>query len=67
MLPWVFLLAIFSTSAQKKKDTKNASSADEISLDAFKMRNIGPAFLSGRIADIVFDPQDDNVWYVGVG
>ena len=36
-------------------------------LDAFEFRNIGPAFLSGRIADIALNPQNDNVWYVAVG
>ncbi len=30
-------------------------------------RNIGPAFMSGRISDIDWDPTDDSVWYVGVG
>ena len=30
-------------------------------------RNIGPAFMSGRVADIDWDPTDDSVWYVGVG
>lgn len=30
-------------------------------------RNIGPAFMSGRIADIDWDPSDDSVWYVAVG
>ena len=32
-----------------------------------KWRNIGPAFMSGRIADIDWDPTDDSVWYVAVG
>lgn len=32
-----------------------------------KWRNIGPAFMSGRIADIDWDPTDNSVWYVGVG
>jgi photosystem II stability/assembly factor-like uncharacterized protein len=31
------------------------------------MRSIGPAFMSGRIADIVIDPQDRSIWYVAVG
>ena len=31
------------------------------------MRNIGPAFLSGRVADIVFHPENENIWYVAVG
>ncbi len=32
-----------------------------------KFRSIGPAFMSGRIADIAIVPDDDNVWYIGVG
>ncbi|MAT89524.1 MAG: glycosyl hydrolase [Flavobacteriaceae bacterium] len=31
------------------------------------MRNIGPAFTSGRIADIAIHPENENVWYVAVG
>ena len=50
-------------NAKKKKVEKAA----EISLEAFKFRNIGPAFLSGRIADIAVHPDNDNVWYVAVG
>lgn len=32
-----------------------------------KFRNIGPAFMSGRIADIAIDPKQPNTWYVAVG
>jgi len=38
--------------------------------DNFKgieFRSIGPAFMSGRIADIAIHPTDDNIWYVAVG
>ncbi|WP_373019379.1 WD40/YVTN/BNR-like repeat-containing protein, partial [Muriicola sp.] len=35
--------------------------------DGLKLRNVGPAFLSGRIADIALHPEDPNVWYVAVG
>jgi len=31
------------------------------------MRNIGPALMSGRIADIAIHPQNRSHWYVGVG
>ncbi|MEM7203258.1 MAG: glycosyl hydrolase [Planctomycetota bacterium] len=31
------------------------------------LRSLGPAFMSGRIADIAIHPDDDNVWYVAVG
>lgn len=37
------------------------------SLKGLKFRNIGPAFASGRIADIAIHPEDDNCWYVAVG
>ncbi|MFN2329372.1 MAG: WD40/YVTN/BNR-like repeat-containing protein [Chromatocurvus sp.] len=32
-----------------------------------KWRNIGPAFMSGRIADVAWHPEDNSVWYVAVG
>ena len=35
--------------------------------DALELRNIGPAFTSGRIADIAIDPENDSIWYVAVG
>ena len=53
------------TAQRKKKNTKTTSK--EVSLDAFKFRNVGPAFLSGRISDIVTHPDNENVWYVAVG
>ena len=31
------------------------------------LRSIGPALLSGRIADIAVNPQDKSVWYVAAG
>ena len=39
----------------------------EIALEGFKFRSIGPAFMSGRIADIAIDSTNENVWYVAVG
>ncbi|MEO0884170.1 MAG: glycosyl hydrolase [Pseudomonadota bacterium] len=35
--------------------------------DAFSLRNIGPAFMSGRIADIAIVQDDPATWYVAVG
>ena len=61
----LFLMSSFNLEAQRKK--KKVEKAEEISLEAFKFRNIGPAFLSGRIADIAVHPDNDNVWYVAVG
>ncbi|MCK5220796.1 MAG: glycosyl hydrolase, partial [Candidatus Aminicenantes bacterium] len=49
----------------KKVDTK--SSPVEKALSGLKFRSIGPAFMSGRIADIAVDPKDSKTWYVAVG
>ena len=43
---------------------------DDSKQDPFKgleLRGIGPAFMSGRIADIAIPPGEQNTWYVGVG
>jgi len=40
---------------------------NEPTFKGLEMRSIGPAFMSGRIADIVIDPTDPSTWYVGVG
>ncbi|MEW6993292.1 glycosyl hydrolase [Colwelliaceae bacterium MEBiC 14330] len=34
---------------------------------AMEMRNIGPAYMSGRIADIAIDQNDPSTWYTAVG
>ncbi len=57
--------------AQKKKEKTEKSEPKgpltESTFKAFKLRNIGPAFMSGRIADIAIHPEDDAIWYVAVG
>ncbi|MGB2475494.1 MAG: VPS10 domain-containing protein [Flavobacteriaceae bacterium] len=51
----------------QRKAKKKEKDKKQLPLEAFKFRNIGPAFLSGRIADIAFHPNNDNIWYVAVG
>ena len=46
----------------RKKESKINSGT----LSALKMRNIGPALMSGRIGDIAVDQNNPNIWYVGV-
>lgn len=58
------LLASHSLQASKKQDEKALSSP---TFNGLTLRNIGPGFMSGRIADIAIDPQNTNTWYVGVG
>jgi len=36
-------------------------------LSGLKFRSIGPAFMSGRIADAVIHPSRTNTWYVAAG
>ncbi|MGD8976641.1 MAG: glycosyl hydrolase [Gammaproteobacteria bacterium] len=36
-------------------------------LAGLELRGIGPALMSGRIADIAIHPENTNVWYVAVG
>ena len=62
------LLSTASFSKKKKgeepeKDKNNYSQL----LSGIKFRNIGPAFMSGRIADIAVDQDNHNIWYVAVG
>ncbi len=52
----------FSAKAQDKQQT-----IQDTSITGLSFRSIGPAFMSGRIADIVIDPNNQNVWYVAVG
>lgn len=35
--------------------------------EGLAMRNIGPAFMSGRIADIAIHPENRSHWYIAVG
>ncbi|MCC1485089.1 WD40/YVTN/BNR-like repeat-containing protein [Winogradskyella immobilis] len=47
--------------------TSYAQNVDAGTFSGLKLRNIGPAFTSGRIADIAIHPENENVWYVAVG
>ena len=58
------LLTIAQPVSAKTDKTKLVSSE---AFAGLKLRNIGPAFMSGRIADIDIDPDNKNIWYVGVG
>lgn len=60
----LLILSVGLLPAQQNKS--NAPYAD-IDFSAMKLRNIGPAFTSGRIADVAIHPEDDNIWYVAVG
>ncbi len=46
---------------------ENDSLLSDKTFSGLKLRSIGPAFMSGRIADIAIDPVDENSWYVAAG
>ena len=61
-----FVLTAFNSFSQNKRKSKSKE-YNKVSLTDFNFRNIGPAFLSGRIADIAIDSKNENIWYVAVG
>ena len=48
-------------------DEKTEPGFNDATFKGLELRNIGPAFMAGRIADIAVDPLDQSTWYVGVG
>jgi len=58
--------ALFNSSIWAQKQNQKLLLSEE-TFSGLKLRNIGPAFMSGRIADIAIHPQKSHVWYVAVG
>jgi photosystem II stability/assembly factor-like uncharacterized protein len=48
-------------------DEKPEPGFNEATFKGLELRSIGPAFMSGRISDIVIHPENNGIWYVGVG
>ena len=67
LVSFAILFSSIDGSAQKKKTKKNDENPIASALKSFKFRSVGPAFMSGRIADIAIDETNENVWYVAVG
>ncbi|GAA0858907.1 VPS10 domain-containing protein [Aliiglaciecola litoralis] len=62
----LFLIVLASPSSQAAKKDKTDIMTDKL-FSGMKLRNIGPAYMSGRIADIEVDSKDPSTWYVAVG
>jgi photosystem II stability/assembly factor-like uncharacterized protein len=56
-----------SSAACAAEDEDAEPGFNEQTFKGLTLRSIGPAFMSGRIADIAIDPNDQSTWYVGVG
>ncbi len=69
----VTLLVSPLAQAQRKKakveetESEDTSKLKSETFSGMKMRSVGPALMSGRIADIVIHPDNPAIWYVGVG
>ncbi|WP_136481049.1 VPS10 domain-containing protein [Cognatitamlana onchidii] len=59
----LFVISIQTQNAQHLETNKNS----ETKYSRLKLRGIGPAFMSGRIADIAINPNNESMWYVAVG
>ncbi len=64
LLALVLSAPIFRVNAQSAPGTDLLTAE---TLKGLKFRNIGPALMSGRIADIAIHPENNNLWYVAVG
>jgi len=65
----ICLMVSLNIFAQRKSRTTaptNSLMVDS-TFSGLKLRNIGPGFMSGRIADIAVHPENNSIWYVAVG
>ena len=56
-----------SVLAKEEAEEKEAPKFSAETFSGISLRNIGPALMSGRIADIAIDPTQSNTWYVAAG
>ncbi len=61
----IALAIMLATTPALSADNEKLMSAK--TFDGLKVRNIGPAYMSGRVADIAVDQTDPATWYVGIG
>ena len=61
------LVAHMSLSAQRKAEPVKTNKLESSIFNGFSFRSIGPAFMSGRVADLAIHPENENLWYVAVG
>ncbi|MEQ9301555.1 MAG: glycosyl hydrolase [Cyclobacteriaceae bacterium] len=67
----ILMVMVSTADAQRRRSSTPAptqsSAFNEETFDGLELRNIGPAFMSGRIADLAIHPEDESIWYVAVG
>jgi len=63
----LFIINLLNVSAFSQQKNDNSKLLNETLVSNLKFRSIGPAFMSGRIADIAIHSQNQNIWYIAVG
>jgi hypothetical protein len=68
---WVFLLALAillpaPPALAQREDEDKPPELDSSLVSGLKLRNIGPALMSGRVIDIAVDPVRRSTWYVAM-
>ena len=61
------LAVMVHSPAFSQDDEDSDPGFNEATFKGLEFRSIGPAFMSGRIADIAIDQNDTSTWYVAVG
>ena len=61
------ILILHGPEASAQDESKRSPAVTTGTLSPLKMRSIGPALMSGRIADIAIDAEQPNTWYVAAG
>ena len=66
---WIFVFWLSFTflgysKTKNPAQNKDTDPLDSLSLNAFKLRSIGPALTSGRIADFAVNPKNPSEFYV---
>ncbi|MAE09302.1 MAG: glycosyl hydrolase [Bacteroidetes bacterium] len=62
----ILVVGLTTAEAKKKKDEEKKEGLTSSTFSGLKWRSIGPAFVSGRIADFAVNPDDFSTYYVGV-
>jgi len=61
----LLVATVLAPTVALRKDAETPA-IDEYLLSGLKLRGIGPASRSGRIADVTIDPNDRSTWYMAV-
>lgn len=64
---FIFVFVALIATSGLSADKKDSNLLADKTFAGLKLRGIGPAFMSGRIADIAINPSDPSQWYVAVG